>query len=228
VPPIGSQPAPPQTASPARTLTFVMLGLAGVLLLGGYLMCGDRSPSSSAAQQAQENASDRLAGLRPMTSGRVPKLRTARPERPPTLVRPAEQPPPPNLTSPKERMAPLVAMYGDFYEATGLDATEMRELRRLLYQAHQWVLKPGPAAGKLLGNNPSAKRTQAMALLQAQLSDTIRPEQVERVMNHSFLQELLSWNEPFFESDARGLVNVRADVMPPEAPGAAHVPESAQ
>jgi hypothetical protein len=211
-----------------------VLGIAGALgavfLLGGYVICGDRDPSASAEPQPQAAVNDRLAGLRPVTSGRVPKLRPARPEKPPALARAPETTPPPPAPSsdPKERMAPLVSLYSNLFEVSGLDPTEMRELRKMLHEAHEWVLKPSPVAGALLGNRPSAKREQALALLQKNLSEAIRPEQVERVIAHSFVLELLSWNEPFFESDARGLVSVRADVMPREAPGATYLPESAE
>jgi hypothetical protein len=61
----------------------VALGLAAVGALGGYVMCGDRkTPSAGGQAMASNLASDRLAGLRPMTSGRVPKLKVVRPQRP--------------------------------------------------------------------------------------------------------------------------------------------------
>ncbi len=223
MPPIASSPAPTRQASPLRYLAVVLLGLGGLGALTGYLVCGDRKSPSAGARAM---ASDRLAGLRPMTSGRVPKLRLARPQKVPALGHTGD-PPPPELLPPRERLAPLITMYGEFFDAVGLEATEMRELRRLLFQAHQFVLRAQPQAGQPAqpeGELPR-RRAQALALFQKELENTLRPDQAERVMAHPFVKELLNWNEPFFESDARGLASVRADLMSREAKGATYIPE---
>jgi hypothetical protein len=95
-----------------------------------------------------------------------------------------------------------------------LDASSQREVRRLLHRAHESVLLTEQLAAQNLAERGSPKGTRERALreLEGELANEVRPEEAERVLAHPFVQELLAWNEPLFEADPRGLVNLRKDL----------------
>jgi hypothetical protein len=185
-----------------------LLGLGAVVLWLGSAFLGDRSASEPAASDSPRH--------RPIRSHRVPKLRVAAAPAPAHGFPVAPPVTPPQLVTARSRLAPLLSHYRSFLEETQLDTSSQREVRRLLHQAHESVLLTEQLAAQNLAERGSPKGTRERALreLEAELANEVRPEEAERVLAHPFVQELLAWNEPLFEANPRGVVNVRADLDP--------------
>jgi hypothetical protein len=185
-----------------------LLGLGAVALWLGSAFLGDRSAAEPAASDSPR--------LRPIRSHRVPKLRVAAAPAPAHGFPAAPPATPPQLVTARSRLAPLLSHYRTFLEETQLDASSQREVRRLLHRAHESVLLTEQLAAQNLAERGSPKGTRERALreLEGELANEVRPEEAERVLAHPFVQELLAWNEPLFEANPRGVVNVRADLDP--------------
>ena len=108
-------------------------------------------------------------------------------------------------------MAPLLATYLTFVQDTGMESGSLREIRHILHSAHQALLRGG-------NDSAHSRRDKALRDIERELIEQVRPEEVERVMSHPFVQQLLSSNEHLFEPNARGIIHLRQDVgaPPPE------------
>jgi hypothetical protein len=196
-------------------LPFAVVAVALVaagLWLRGYLLGDGQSDAAQARAPAERTADPPGPRHRALGSGRVPKLRVARP----AAASPAPAVAAPGRTlTPRARLAPLIALYGEFLEETALDVTSQREVRRMLHLAHESVLRGEQLAAQRLGEVGSApgRRQRALLELEREVREGM-PDQAERVLAHPFIQELLAWNEPLFESTPRGVVNLREDLRP--------------
>jgi hypothetical protein len=203
------------TRTRTRTLvTFLVVaaGLAAVALLLSSLFGDDGAAAGAGSESATATARHRAVR-------RVPKLRVAGTQ-PPGGAHgfPAPQAvPPPQLLPAKTRLAPLLSFYQRFLDDTQMDPSSLRELRRILHGAHQRSLRNEQLAAQNLGESGSAqaRREKALRDLEVELQGQIRPEEVERVMAHPFVPELLASNEPLFQANRRGIVNVRDDLGHP-------------
>jgi hypothetical protein len=202
------------TRTRTRTLvTFLVAaaGLGAVALLLGSLF-GDDGASA-------EPGPESTASARHRTVRKVPKLRVAGTQAAAAAHGfPAPQPvPPPQLLPARTRLAPLLSVYQRFLDDTQMDPSSLRELRRILHGAHQKSLRDEQLAAQNLAESGSARarREKALRDLEVELQGQIRPEEVERVMAHPFVQELLASNEPLFQANRRGIVNVRDDLGHP-------------
>jgi hypothetical protein len=202
------------TRTRTRTLvTFLVAaaGLGAVALLLGSLF-GDDGASAEPGSESTASARHRIVR-------RVPKLRVAGTQAPAAAHGfAAPQPvPPPQLLPARTRLAPLLSVYQRFLDDTQMDPSSLRELRRILHGAHQKSLRDEPLAAQNLAESGSARarREKALRDLEVELQGQIRPEEVERVMAHPFVQELLASNEPLFQANRRGIVNVRDDLGHP-------------
>lgn len=201
---------PSRTRTPRRAVALVAVAavaLGAAVLLLGSLFGGDRSVAEADPATAARH--------RPIRNHRVPRLRV--PGSTPASAHGVPAPPsapPPQLLPARTRLAPLMSLYNEFLEVTELDASAQREVRRILHLAQQNLLRSEELAAQNLAESgsPQGRRERALRDLERELEVQVRPEEAERILAHRFVQELLAWNEPLFEADPRGLVNLREDL----------------
>jgi hypothetical protein len=171
----------------SRPAVVIIGGLVvAALVLVGALLLGDGDDEVQAAAATARQRAYRQA--------RVPRLRVP----PPTAEVAHLRPRSPSLASavpalaaaPRDRLAPLLSHYVEFLEDTGIDATDGREVRRILHQAQQSLLRGDQLAAQRLAEpgSPQGRRQRALLDVERELQAVIRPEQVSRVLAHAFVQ----------------------------------------